>query len=133
VKPHVMFLRTACLLPDGLDLAPKRFSDAWMSVEETTSATMDLKVRGAGWHFLWLKDTYSRLAFAQTEALVVTKAVSRALKEIKGGFNAAEFDELVVSRYPGFRVARATLHARHIQQEALLSPALSPPIRKIVA
>jgi hypothetical protein len=51
MKPHVMFLRNTCLLPDGLDLATKRFSEARMSVEETTSATLDVKVRSAGWNF----------------------------------------------------------------------------------
>lgn len=127
-----MFLRSECLLPDGLDLEPKHFSDAWVSLEETTSATLDAKVRGAGWHFIWLKDAHSRLAFARTETLAVLKAVSRGLKEIRCGFNAAEFDEVAVSRFPGFIVARATLHARHIQQDALLSPAAAAPNRHVV-
>lgn len=60
MKPNVMFLRTACFLPDGLDLTQKRFSEAWMSVEETTSAALDVKVRSAGWNFIWLKDVCSR-------------------------------------------------------------------------
>jgi hypothetical protein len=125
----MMFLRNACLLPEGLDLAAKHFSEAWMSVEETTSAALDVKVRNAGWNFIWLKDVCSRFAFAQTEAVAVTKALARALKTIKCGFNAAEFDSLRVSKYPGFRVAKVTLRARHIQQDPLLSPTGRKTIR----
>ena len=33
------------MLPDGLDLVQKRFCTTWMSVEETTSAVLDEKVR----------------------------------------------------------------------------------------
>jgi hypothetical protein len=120
VKPHVIFLRTACVLPDRLTLPKRQFSEEWMSLDETTSAALDAKVRSAGWHFIWLKEACSRLAAAQTESVAIAKALSRALKSIKRGFNAAEFDSLRVTKYPGFRVAKVTLHARHIQQDALL-------------
>jgi hypothetical protein len=131
VKPHVMFLRNACLLPDALDLAPKHFSEAWMSVEETTSAALDVKVRSAGWNFIWLKDVCSRIGVAHTETVAVTKAIDRALKTIKRGFNAAEFDSLRVLRFPGFRVAKVTLHARQIQQDPLLSLSREKTIRQL--
>jgi hypothetical protein len=132
VTPQVIFLRTTCLLPEGLDLIPKQFSESWVSIEKTTSAALDVKVRGAGWQFMWLREVCSSLAFGQTEASAVSKATSRALKGIKTCFNAADFEELAVSRYPGFKVARVTLCARHIQQDALLSPAGNTPVRKMV-
>jgi hypothetical protein len=125
-----MFLRNACLLPDGLDLAPKHFSEAWMSVEETTSAALDLKVRSTGWNFIWLKDVCSRFAVAQTETVAVARAINRALKTIKRGFNAAEFDSLRVLKFPGFRVAKVTLHARQIQQDPLLGPSRQTTVRQ---
>lgn len=126
-----MFLRTACLLPDGLDLAQKRFSEAWMSMEETTSGALDVKVRSAGWNFIWLKDVCSRFAVAQTETAAIAKAIARALKMIKSGFNAAEFDSLSVLRFPGFRVAKVTHRARQIQQDPLLSLAGEMTIRQL--
>jgi hypothetical protein len=128
-----MFLRTGCLLPDGLDLAQKRFSEGWMSVEETTSAALDLRVRSAGWNFIWLREVCSRFAVAQTETVAVAKAIARALKAIKSGFNAAEFDSLRVLSFPGFRVAKVTLHARHIQQDPLLSISGKTAIRQLAA
>ena len=67
-------------------MAQKHFSEEWMSVEETTSAALDLKVRSAGWNFIWLKEVCSRLAVAQTETVAVTRAIARALKTIQNSF-----------------------------------------------
>jgi hypothetical protein len=36
---------------------------------------------------------------------------------VEGRFNAAELESLYVAKYPGFRVAKVTLHTRHIQQK----------------
>ncbi len=125
-----MFLRAECTLPEGLHLAQRRFNETWMSVEETP-ATLDFKVREAGWNFIWLKESCSRSAVAQTEEFAVAKALSRALKKIKRGFNAAELGALEVSKYPGCSVARVTLHAHQIQQDALISLVNNTPIRQV--
>lgn len=117
-----VFLRRTCILSDEIDLAQRNFSDEWMSVEETTSATLDAKVRSCGWNFIWVKDHCSRFAFGRTDKLAVAKATAHALDHVKRRFNTAELGEVRVSRHPGFRAAEVTIHARHIQQEALCSP-----------
>jgi hypothetical protein len=117
-----MFLRRTCILPDGIDLAQRNFSDEWMSVEETTSTILDAKVRSYGWNFIWLKDHCSRFAFGRTDKVAVARATARALDHIKRRFNTAELGEARISRYPGFRCAKVTIHARHIQQEAMCRP-----------
>ena len=111
-------------------MAQRRFNETWMSVEET-SATLDLKVREAGWNFIWLKESCSHSSVSQTEEFAVAKALSGALKKIKCGFNAAELGALKVSKYPGCSVARVTLHARQIQQDALISLVNNTPIRQV--
>jgi hypothetical protein len=55
-----MFLRTGCMLPDGIDLTQEQFCEKWMSVEDTIAAALDVKIRNAGWHFIWLQGSYSR-------------------------------------------------------------------------
>jgi hypothetical protein len=116
-----MFLRTECVLPGGLDLTQKQFCKAWMSVEDTTSTVLDQKVRNAGWHFMWLEGACSRFSFGRTATSAIDKAVAGALGKIQGRFNAAELVSTKVSKYPGFQIARITLHTRHIQQQAFLS------------
>ena len=48
VKLSSMFLRTGCVLPDGMDLIQRRFGERWMSVENATAATLDVRIRNAG-------------------------------------------------------------------------------------
>jgi hypothetical protein len=116
-----MFLRTGCLLPDGLGLRQEEFCGTWMSVESTLSSALDVKVRNTGWHFMWLEDAYSRSGIGLTATSAIDKAITRALNQVKSRFNAAELDSISVSKYPGFQIAKIKVHARHIQQQASLS------------
>jgi hypothetical protein len=115
-----MFLRTDCVLPDGMELAQRRFGEKWMSVENATAATLDVRIRNAGWHFMFLQTAHSRLGIGRTAKSATAKAMALALKQTEGRFNAAELGLVKVMRYPGFHVARATLHTRQIQQHASL-------------
>jgi hypothetical protein len=117
-----MFLRVGCILPDGLDLAQEHFCKEWMSVEDTTAAALDTKVRRVGWHFMWLHSSYSRFGVGRGATSAIGKATIRALNQVKRRFNAAELDLVNVSKYPGFQVARVTIHARQIQEGPLLGP-----------
>jgi len=104
-----MFLRTDCLLPEGIGLMQARFDEKWMSVD-----------RNAGWHFIYLQTAQLRFGIGRTAELATSKAMAHALKQTEGRFNAAELGRVKVTRYPGFYVAKATLHTRQIQQDASL-------------
>jgi hypothetical protein len=115
-----MFLRTSCLLPDGMGLKQEQFSETWMTIKDAISTAVEVKVRDAGWHFMWLEDACSHFAFGRTSTSAISKAITLALDQIKGRFNAAELASVGVSRYPGFQIARVTLHARQIQRASSL-------------
>ena len=69
---------------------------------------------------MWIEDAYSRSGIGFTVTSAINKAVTRALNQVKGRFNAAELSVIKTSKYPGFHVARITLHSLHIQQAASL-------------
>lgn len=121
VKPPVIFLRVGCVLPKGLHLKQKHFDERWMSVENAAPAQLDLAVRDAGWHFMWIEQACSRRGYGTTEQSAIARAVTCALTQTPARFNAAELGSVRVSRYLGLHVAKATLHARHIQRKASLS------------
>jgi hypothetical protein len=131
MNPHAMFLRTECVLPDGLDLIQERFCGTWVSVIDTTAAALDVKVRNEGWHFMWLEGAYSRFGVGRTATSAVDKAMASALARIKDRFNAAELESVSVSKYPGFWVAKIKLYARQIQQQASLSMVDEMTIRQL--
>jgi hypothetical protein len=120
MKLHSMFLRTGCLLPDGVGLIREEFSERWMSVKDASASLLDLKIRNAGWHFMWLLTTHSRLGLGRTADSAARNATAAALKRIEARFNGAELRSVGITRYPGFYVARVTLHTRQIQQRASL-------------
>ncbi len=120
VKLNAMFLRTDCILPDGMELIQTRFGENWMSVGNATAATLDTRVRNAGWHFMWMQTAHSRIGIGRTAESATSKAIALALKQTEGRLNAAELGLVKVTKYPGFHVARATLHTRQIQQHASL-------------
>ena len=120
MKQHSIFLRTGCLLPDGFDLMQDKFDNTWSSSGDTTATALDLRIRNAGWHFMWLVGTYSRHGFGRTAKTAISKAITLALNEVKVRFNAAELGSVSVSRYPGFRIARVTIYTRQIQQQSSL-------------
>jgi len=133
MKPHTMFLRTGCKLPNGLDLIQEQFCGTWMSVKDTMAATLDLKVRDAGWRFMWLVDVYAHFAVGRTATSAVDKAIAGALGRIKDRFNAAELDSVSVSKCLGFRLAKVSLYARQIQQQASLSLVNEIAVRQLAA
>ena len=126
-----MFLRTGCTLPDGLDLIQEQFYGTWMSVKGTMAAALDLKVRNAGWHFMWLDDAYARFGVGRTSTAAIDQAIARALDRIKDRFNAAELDSVSVSKYLGFRVAKIKLYARQIQLQTSLGLVDEMTIRQL--
>ena len=69
----------------------------------------------------------------RTATSAIDKAIASALDRIKDRFNAAELESVSVSKYLGFRVAKITLYARQIQQQASLSLVDEMTIRQLTA
>ena len=107
-------------MPDGLDVKQKPFDDAWMSVEDAAPAQLDVAVRNLGWHFMWMALACSRFGLGRTDEYAARNAIGRALSQTEAKYNAAELELVQISRYLGLRVAKATLHTRHIQHGATL-------------
>ena len=120
MRAPAIYLRAGCTLPTGLSLRQVPFDNAWRFVENTAPATLDVAVREAGWHFMWIEPACSRRGCGRTVEAATRRAISRALSQTQKRFNAAELGNVRVSRYLGLLVAKATLHARHIQQNVSL-------------
>ena len=121
MKLHTMFLHPGCILPDSLKLEQKQFNKTWMSTEDIGSAALDVAIRKAGWHFIWIESASSGLGCGTSEAVAIDRATSRALRHSSGRFNAAEVVSMRVSTYLGISFARVTVRARQIQEQAQLN------------
>ena len=121
ITSPAIFFRVGSLLPQALHLKQKRFGKRWMLAEDAAPAQLDRAVRNAGWHFLWIDSACSRRGYGRTDESATYRAIARALSHTEARFNAAELGSVRVSRYLGLRIAKATLHTRHIQQNGSVS------------
>lgn len=116
---NTVFLRTECILPEDIQLRQEELSADWKAVIGTLVTDLDNRIRRAGWHFMWMLNSHSSRCFGGTEDAAIHRALVHALRKVQLRFNAAELDDVQVTKYPYFRMAKVTLHARQIQKKAL--------------
>jgi hypothetical protein len=121
VKINTIFLRDGCILPSQFTLRQEPFSNGWAEAKGTAAMELDAAIRGVGWHFMWLADSYSSQALGRTAETAVHRALARTLPSVRGRFNAAELHSVRVSSFAGFHIAKVTVHARQIQRQASLN------------
>ncbi len=116
MKPHSVFLRKECVLPERLDPLRDSVGEDWTLVQEITAPVFDTMIRRMGWHFLSMHRPHSRKGFGLTQEDAAERALTRALKGAAGRFNAAELVSVQTRKYPGFHIAIVTLQPRQVQQ-----------------
>ncbi len=104
-----------------------------MSVEDITAVALDIKLRSADWHFIWLTEAYSCLGVGRTAESACRNGITLALKKIRQRFNAAELGLFKITKYPGFQIATIMLRPRQIQQHGSLSLADEMTLREAAA
>ena len=116
MKPHSVFLRKECILPDRLDPLREPVGENWTLVEEITAPVFDTMIRQMGWHFEWVDRPCRRRGFGLTEEDAARRALARALRGVARRFNAAELVTVQAKKVLGFHTAHVTLQPRQIQQ-----------------
>jgi hypothetical protein len=133
VKLHTVFLREECILPDRFDLRREAFCKGWAAVTEVLASELDASIRNVGWHFMWLTDPHSSRGLGGTAETAVNRALVRALKQVKGRFNAAELGSFQVTNCLGVQVAKVELESRHIQKHTSLDSAAESRLQQVLA
>ena len=133
MKLHTVFLREECILPDRFDLCREPFCKDWAAVTGIVVSELDARIRNAGWHFLWITDPHSSRGLGRTPETAVRRGLVRALKEVKDRFNAAELGSIQVTNCLGLRIAKVTLHLRHIQKQTSLDSAEESRLKQVLA
>jgi hypothetical protein len=116
-----VFLRKRCLLPPGLHLPQIGVNEDWNSVMGLAGWELSACVQARGWHCMWLSGGFSTVGLGRTVESASSKAIQAGLHAILPQFNAAEIEMIRVASYNGFSIARVKIHARQIQQDAMLS------------
>lgn len=133
MKLHTVFVRNRCILPDRFDLRQEPFCKGWAEAIGPLVAELDAKVRGVGWHFMWIVGSHSSRGLGSTPETAIHRALVRALKEVKGRFNAAELGSFKITNCLGLQIAKVTLHARHMQKQTALDSAEESRLQEVLA
>jgi hypothetical protein len=120
ITPHTIFLRRECRLPDYLSLPQASVDDDWVQVSEIGSSDLDVMIRQAGWHFMYLQGSSSHTSVRLTSDGAIHHALIGALRGIASRFNAAELESIHMIKYPGFHIAKIAVQPRRIQRHTSL-------------
>jgi hypothetical protein len=134
VRPHSVFLRVDCILPDRLNPLREPVGDRWTLVEEITASVFDTMIRQKRWHFEWVDRPCCRKGYGLSEEDATQRALVGALNRVAGRFNAAELIDVQLKKVLGFHIANVTVQPRQIQQFTWLEIAqdwhqLAVPVR----
>jgi len=116
LRPHSVYLRKNCILPDRLDPLTQPVGEDWTLIEEITAQVFDTMIRRMGWHFLCVLRPYRRKGFGLTAADAAQRALAHGLNRLARQYNAAELVSVQTAKFPGFFVASVILQPRQIQQ-----------------
>jgi hypothetical protein len=123
MRPHSVFLRNGCILPECLDPLREPVGENWTLLEAITAPVLDTMIREVGWHFLWVLRPCSRRGFGLSEEDASQRALARALKGVARRINAAELVSVQAARHLGLHTAIVTLQPRQIQEHSRLDVA----------
>lgn len=115
-----VLFRLGTLFPKTFTSPGRSIYSGWITSESDSSHDVDQRIRGLGWHFMWLSLYSTRVGVGRTEAAALKKAMHSGLHHLNVRFNTAELMDVAVRKYPGFCVARVKLASRHIQEHASL-------------
>ncbi len=118
-----LLLRVGADLPETIALRTEDFRDGWCSVKTLSAKTLERKVRAQAWSFLRVADVSLRSGVGLTSQLAIARALTLALRTVSANFNAVEVENIRLTQYPWFFLARVSISLYRIQQDASLPPA----------
>jgi hypothetical protein len=127
-KPESSFIRDPFVNPPGVTVETTAGQhDGWLEVSQKEQLSLDLKIRDAGWHFIWLTGPITRCGFGWSFAAARSHSVRRSLSVVKAFYNMAEVGKANDFAAFGLHISRVTLHARQIQAGAEFDPQKPSP------
>jgi hypothetical protein len=118
-----ILLRDQVELPDGLQFATKASCEGWFLVRTIDATQLEELIVSSGWTFARLGDRALRVGVGETVKDAVAGALRLALHRVANCLNAVEVEQIELTQYPWFHMARLGICTFRIQQSAVLPSA----------
>jgi len=92
-------------------------SGSWSLIKALDGASVDGKIRAAGWNFFFMAAEVKVMFFGAVGTTKIANALQRILAKVKQHhFNGLEITGIVASRFLGVPYVTVSAHSRHMQQ-----------------
>jgi hypothetical protein len=126
-----VMLRGQTNLPVGFKVATEKFLEGWTRMRSGGVVRLEKKVQVRGWNFLSIAEGAIKSGVGETSQEAISCALKLALRGVDAHSNAVEVEQIQLTQYPWFCLARVRVHPYRIQEDselpALAEVALTPP------
>ncbi|MGO9339803.1 MAG: hypothetical protein ACLPY1_20070 [Terracidiphilus sp.] len=117
-------LRAQAELPVGFKVATEKFLEGWTRMRSGGVVRLGKKVQVRGWNFLKIAEGAVKSGVGATSEEAIASALKLALRQVDAHSNAVEVEQINLTQYPWFCLARVRVHPYRIQEGAML-PAMA--------
>jgi hypothetical protein len=113
-------LRAQAELPVGFKVATEKFLEGWGRMRSGGVMRLEKKAQVRGWSFLKIAEGAVKSGVGATSEEAIACALKLALRRVDAHTNAVEVEQIRLTQYPWFCLARVQVHAYRIQEGAAL-------------
>ncbi|MGD0629001.1 MAG: hypothetical protein ABR987_06590, partial [Terracidiphilus sp.] len=124
-----VMLRAQAELPVGFKVATEIFLEGWGRMRSGGVVRLEKKVRVRGWNFMRIAEGAVKSGVGATSEEAIAGALKLALRRVDSHSNAVEVQQIQLTQYPWFCLARVRVHPYRIQEgDVLPAPADVEPL-----
>jgi hypothetical protein len=120
ISELTLLLRDRIELPAGLKVATEQFREGWSFTRTANAKRLEERIQTRGWNFIEIPGGSLRSGVGDTSQEAIASALRLALRHVGKHFNAAEVDQIELTEYPWFTLAKVRIRSYRIQQGAAL-------------
>ena len=115
-----VMLRAQAELPVGFKVATEKFLEGWGRMRSGGVVRLEKKVQVRGWNFLRIAEGAVKSGVGATSEEAIASALKLALRRVEAHSNAVDVEQIRLTQYPWFCLARVRVHPYRIQEGAVL-------------
>lgn len=116
-----VLLRTRTELPDGLKLTTEDFREDWSLTRSAGARRLQKRIQKHGWNLVTNSAGVERSGVGPTAQHAIAAALTLALRRVSAHFNVVEIEQIQLTQYPWFFLARVITLPYRIQESASFS------------
>jgi len=116
-----LLVRAQIELPAGLKMAREEYREGWSFARSADARRLQRKIAKHGWNLVRSNAGFERSGVGPTSQHAIAGALTLALRRLTAQFNAVEIEQIQLTQYPWFFLARVIVHPYRIQQGGMLS------------